>query len=47
MDRIDEFRSVSGTDDRIRSEGKRQGINVYQMSLTFLKRCNEVGLFYR
>ena len=33
--------------NRIRSEGKRQGISVYQMSLTFLKRCNEVGLFYR
>ena len=33
--------------NRIRSEGKRHGISVYQMSLTFLKRCNEVGLFYR
>lgn len=33
--------------NRIRSEGKRQGISVYQMSLTFLKRCNEAGLFYR
>ncbi len=33
--------------NRIRSEGKRQGISAYQMSLTFLKRCNEVGLFYR
>ena len=31
----------------IRSEGKKQGISVYQMSLTFLKRCNEVRLFYR
>ena len=33
--------------NRIRSEGKRQGISAYQMSLAFLKRCNEVGLFYR
>lgn len=33
--------------NKIRSEGKRQGISAYQMSLTFLKRCNEVGLFYR
>ena len=33
--------------NRIRSEGKKQGIGVYQMSLIFLKRCDEVGLFYR
>ena len=33
--------------NNIRSEGKRQGTGVYQMSLIFLQRCDEVGLFYR